>query len=479
MIYDIAIIGAGVTGCMIARELSMYKLKICLIEKENDVSLGASKANSGIVHAGYDAKPGSLKAKFNIRGCELMEQTAKDLDVPYKKCGSIVAAFDEEGLTSVRELYIRGKENNVHDIYILDSAQTLKLEPNINPDIKGSLYAPGAGIVCPYQLTIAAAENAVINGVCLRLNFKVNNIEKNDGIFKISSANDYIFSKYVINAAGVYADVIAKMTDESEFKIIPRRGEYVILDKTEGKQVNTVIFQPPSEKGKGILVTPTVDGNLLLGPTATQIDQKEDTITTSAGLQEVIDGAKRAVLYINLKKVINSFSGIRATPSGHDFIISQSNKTPGFFNVAGIESPGLTASPAIAEYVPLMLEEAGIKLQIESSSIRTRAGIPDLSAMTFEQRQKLINENPAFGKIICRCENVSEGEIIQSIKRPVGATTVDGVKRRVRAGMGRCQGGFCLPKVLQILSSELNISVYNILKNSPDSNVLYNERGND
>lgn len=472
MIFDFIIIGAGVIGCMIARELSMYKTDICLLDKAGDVSMGAGKANSGIVHAGYDANPGSLKAKLNVLGCSMMEQTAKDLDVPYKKCGSIVAAFDENGMASIQELYQRGLENNVPNLTVLDQEQTIQLEPNIRKNIKGALYAKDAGIVCPYQLTIAAAENAVINGVQLKLNFKVTDIIRNKDHYEILSSGESIKARHVINAAGVFSDTIAHMVSDQDFTIIPRRGEYIILDKTEGKLVNTVIFQPPSEKGKGILVTPTVDGNLLLGPTATRIDEKEDTSTTASGLQEVINGSLTAVTGINLRKVITSFSGIRATPSTGDFIIKESDHAPGFFHVAGIESPGLTAAPAIAEYVIKMIKSAGIPLVENPSSVRTRKGIPRLSKMEPEERNKLIRENRLYGKIICRCEMISEGEIIDSIRRPVGATTIDGVKRRVRAGMGRCQGGFCMPKVLEILSRELKVSPYDICKSEPGSHIL-------
>ncbi|MGI6563823.1 MAG: NAD(P)/FAD-dependent oxidoreductase [Clostridia bacterium] len=472
MIYDFVIIGAGVVGCMIARELSMYRAKICLLEKGNDVASGSSKANSGIVHAGYDAKPGTLKAKLNVLGCALMEKTVQELDVPYKKCGSIVAAFDQEGTDSIRKLYQRGLENGVSELFLLNREETMRLEPNIHPGVQGALYAKGAGIVCPYQLTIAAAENAVSNGAELRLNFKVEKIEKTEDLYLIKSAKDTVKARCVINAAGVFADKIAAMADDNSFTIIPRRGEYIILDKTEGKTVNTVIFQPPSEKGKGILVSPTADGNLLLGPTASVIEDKEDTSTTASGLDEVIKGAMAAVPNIRLNKTITSFSGIRATPDTGDFIIRESEKNPRFFHAAGIESPGLTAAPAIALYVIEMIKSKGILLEENPNSVRIRQGIPRIAELPLEEQNRWIQKNKAYGKIICRCESVTEGEIIDSIRRPAGATTVDGVKRRVRAGMGRCQGGFCMPKVLEILARELQCSPYEICKNEKGSYIL-------
>ncbi len=472
MIYDFAIIGAGVIGSMIARELSMYQTNICLIDKAHDVSTGASKANSGIVHAGYDAEPGSLKAKMNVLGCALMEQTTKELDVPFKQCGSIVAAFDSEGLTAIQKLYQRGLENRVPDLSLLNPEQTRVLEPNIHPSIKGALHAQTAGIVCPYQLTIAAAENAVTNGADLKLNFEVIDIDKKDGFFEVKSATQTIQAHYVINCAGVFADKIARMVSDDDFTIKPRRGEYIVLDKTEGAWVNTVIFQPPSNKGKGILVTPTVDGNLLLGPTASFIEQKEDTQTTNEGLQEVIRGAFIAVPGLQLKKTITSFSGIRAAPSGDDFIIKESDHAEGVFHVAGIESPGLTSAPAIANYIVEIIKDKGVNLKSNPQATRIRKGIPKIMELPPEEQNKLIQENKLYGKIVCRCESVTEGEIVDSIHRQAGATTIDGVKRRVRAGMGRCQGGFCMPRVLEILSRELDISPYEVCKNEPGSNIL-------
>jgi len=479
-VYDVVIIGGGVIGCNIARYLSRYDLKICLIEKESDVACRTSSANSGIVHAGYDAVPGSLKAKFNVRGNEIMDQISHELDVPFKRIGSLVIAFDEKDMEILKELYERGISNGVPDMQILDGNQVLEKEPAINRKVIGALYAPTAGIICPHELTIGAAEVAVQNGVELMLDSEVVSIgvENIPGskVYKIDikGRNAKIYSRYVINAAGLYSDKIASMVGDTSFTITPRKGEYLLMDKKQGKIVNSVIFQTPSDMGKGILVSPTVDGNLLLGPTAKDIEDKEDTSTDRTGLSQVIQGALKSVPSVDLSKVITSFSGLRAVPSTGDFIIEESKVAKGFINVAGIESPGLTAAPAIAEYVAQLLEKAGLILVLKDNYVRVRKPFKRFRDLQEDELTELIRDNPMYGNIICRCETVSAAEIIEAIHRPAGARTIDGVKRRTRAGMGRCQGGFCTPKVMHLLSQELGIPMEKVTKSGGNSWMVFN-----
>ncbi|MCT4542676.1 MAG: NAD(P)/FAD-dependent oxidoreductase [Vallitalea sp.] len=472
MNYDITIIGAGVTGSLIARELSRYNLKVCLVEKESDVAMGTSKANSAIVHAGYDAKPGSLKAKLNVRGNELMGDVTEKLHVPFKRIGSFVLAFNEEDMKQLNKLYQYGIENNVPNMKILNKQEVKEMEPNLSDEVMGALYAPTAGIVCPYELTLAAAENAVDNGVELILECEVTGVTKKDDSFVLNTSKGELVTKYIINAAGVHSDVVSAMFGDDSIEINPRKGEYLLLDKKQGDVVNTVIFQPPTKMGKGILVTPTVDGNILLGPTAEDIKDKEDIATTNTGLDKVIQGAKKSVASINTRDVITSFAGLRATSSLHDFIIEKSNKVEGLINVAGIESPGLSAAPAVSKYVLNIVKTLDIELIEKVNYIEERRPVYKIREMNEEERAKLISEKPLYGNIICRCETVTEGEIVDCIHRSAGATNLDGVKRRTRAGMGRCQGGFCAPRVVDIISRELNIPKDQVTKMGGKSNML-------
>jgi glycerol-3-phosphate dehydrogenase len=472
MNYDISIIGAGVTGSLIARELSKYDLKVCIIEKEADVAMGTSKANSAIIHAGYDAKPESLKAKLNVRGNELMGDIAKQLDIPFKRIGSFVLAFNEEDMKEVNKLYEYGIKNNVPDMKVINKEEVKEMEPNISDEVVGALFAPTAGIICPYELTLSAVENAVQNGVELLLEYEIKDIHKQKESFVLDTTKGEISTKYIINAAGVYSDIISKMAGDDSFTINPRKGEYLLLDKRQGNVVNTVIFQPPSNMGKGILVTPTVDGNLLLGPTAENIDDKENISTTNTGLSKVIKGARKSVPSFNVRDVITSFAGLRATSSVGDFVIKESDKVKGLINVAGIESPGLSASPAISEYVINILKTMDISLQEKESYNPIRKPVKRFREMNKEERENIIKENPLYGNIICRCETVTEGEIVDCIHRPAGAKNLDAVKRRTRAGMGRCQGGFCAPRVVEILARELNISKEEVTKMGGNSNIL-------
>lgn len=470
--YDITIIGAGVVGGLIARSLSFYEASICIIDKHIDAAMGASGANSGIVHGGYDAKPGSLKAKFNILGTEMMEETCQKLGVPYKNTGSFVIAFNSENEKELEKLYDNGVIGGIPGLEIISGEQARELEPSLNPTATKALWSKTAGVVSPYKLNIAAIENAVVNGVDFLRETTVTGIDDTEPGFVIETNKGNINSKVVINCAGIYADDIAKMAGDGFFNLTPRKGEYLLMDRSEGDLVSRVIFQPPSAKGKGVLVMTTVDGNLLIGPDANIAQSKDDSSTHADSLDYVYKTALKSCSQIRLDKVITSFAGLRATPDTGDFIIGESNKIKGFYNVAGIESPGLSSAPAIADYVANEIGKMLGGLYLKDQYIDEIHHNEFFRDMTLEEKEKSIEENPNYGKVVCRCENVTEAEVLDSIRRPAGARTVDGVKRRTRAGMGRCQGGFCLPTVVEILSKELGVEKEEILKGDRGSNIL-------
>ncbi|MDO4488010.1 MAG: NAD(P)/FAD-dependent oxidoreductase [Eubacteriales bacterium] len=477
MNMDVLVIGGGVIGCSILRELSRYDLRCVLVEKEEDVCSGTSKANSAIVHAGFDAKPGSLKAKMNVRGNEMMGKIAEDLDVDFKRNGSLVLLFDEADRPALNDLYEKGIANGVKDLRIVERDELKKLEPNISDRVVAALYAPTGGIICPFMLTVANAENAAANGAEFIFNKEITGIERvSDGEhahhYKVTTKDkDVIEAKYVVNAAGVYADKIHNMVSDRKLHITPRAGEYELLDKEAGGMVKRTIFQLPSKMGKGILVTPTIHGNLLLGPTATDQDDKEGTGTTAVGLETVRDKSALSIKNIPYGKVITAFSGLRAHEDGGDFILGETEEGSGFFDAAGIESPGLTSAPAIGEYIAMLVaERAGAKKK--ENFIEKRNGIPHVAKLSKEERAALIKERPDYGVMVCRCEEISEGEIVDAIRRTPGARSLDGVKRRVRQGMGRCQAGFCTPRTMEILSREAGIPMEKICKNRKGSELL-------
>ncbi|MDD6217350.1 MAG: NAD(P)/FAD-dependent oxidoreductase [Roseburia sp.] len=469
--YDVIIIGGGVSGAASARELSRYKAKILLIEKEEDVCCGTSKANSAIVHAGYDAAEGSLMAKLNVRGNEMMEQLSKDLDFPFKRNGSFVVCLDEEDMPGLQALYERGIRNGVKDLKILNKEEALAMEPNLSDQVYAALYAPTAGIVCPFNLNIALAENACMNGVEFKFNTEVQDIKKTDEGFEMITSQGIFKTRYVVNAAGVYADKIHNMVSEKKIHITARRGDYCLLDKSAGNHVSRTIFALPGKLGKGILVAPTIHGNLILGPTAVDIDDKEGTNTTRDGLDQVIQKAGMNVKNLPLRQVITSFAGLRAHEDHHEFIIGEVEDAKGFIDCAGIESPGLTSCPAIGEMVAGILKEK-MGLEEKSDFIPVRKGLLDPKTLSMEERNNLIKEKPAYGNIICRCEMITEGEIIDAIRRPLGARSLDGVKRRTRAGMGRCQSGFCSPRTMEILSRECGMDMFDITKSGGESKIV-------
>lgn len=404
MDYDIAIIGAGVVGAMVARALAKYNLNICILEKNNDVAMGASMANSGIVHAGFDAKEGTLKAKLNVQGSKMMPGIAKDLGVKYINNGSMVLGFSDEDKEKIKELYERGIRNGVEQLEVLTGEEARKIEPNLAQNVTCALYAKTGSIICPYELTIAAIGNAMDNGAELKTNFEVNDIKKQEEGYKISSPNEEIYAKYVINCAGINSDEIAGLIGDTSFSIHPRRGEYMLLDKECGNIIKSTIFVTPTKMGKGILTSPTVDGNLLLGPTSEDIEDRDDKKTTDAGIKKVIEGATKNLNSVPTNQVITSFTGLRAVGSTGDFIV---NNVENFINVAGIESPGLSASPAIAEYVVNIIKSLGLELTEKENYIKTRKAYHEFKTLSQEQKNEIISKNPNYGKIICRCEEVT------------------------------------------------------------------------
>lgn len=470
--YDVIIIGAGVSGAASARELSRCAARVCVLEKEEDVCCGTSKANSAIVHAGYDAAPGSLMAKLNVRGNALMGDLAKDLDIPFRRIGSLVVCLSEEDMPGLQALYDRGQANGVPDLRIIYHDELLQMEPNLSEETYAALYAPTAGIVCPFGLNIALAENAAMNGVEFHFDTEVQSLERRQGGGWILHTSQGSYeTRLVVNAAGVYADSLHNMISSGKIHITPRRGDYCLLDKTTGSHVNHTIFPLPGKYGKGILVSPTIHGNLLLGPTAIDVADPEATNTTADGLAQVLENAGRYVKEIPYKNVITSFAGLRAHEDGHEFIIGEVPGAENFIDCAGIESPGLTSSPAIGEMVAEIVR-AKLELSEKEHFISRRKGIMNPTQLPDGERQEWIRRHSAYGHIVCRCEHISEGEILDAIHRPLGARSLDGVKRRVRAGMGRCQGGFCSPRVMELLSRELDIPLEQITKRGGASTLL-------
>lgn len=472
--FDVVIIGAGVIGGMLARQLSRYELSVCILEKESDVAIGASKANSGIVHGGYDPEPGTLKAKLNAEGVQKLYDAADELHAPYRKNGSLVCAFGtEEEEAAVRELFERGLENGIDSLEILTGDEVRALEPALSEEISLALNVKNAGIICPYELTVAAIGNAMDNGVSLKVDFEVESIVKNGNGFVVTSkSGETVEAKYVANCAGVYSDKIASMVGDDYFTIIPRAGEYMLLDKNEGTRVSHTIFQIPSAAGKGILVSPTVDGNLLTGPTSVKVDAPNNTDTTPAGLEVILRLAAKSVPSVNFRQVITSFSGVRASEAVGDFIIEESRNTKGVLHVAAIDSPGLTSCVAIADYAIDILRDMGLDTKDSADFNPYRENPHAFRAMSDDEKDAYIKEHPAYGKIVCRCETVSEGEIRDAIRRNPPARDIDGVKRRTRSGMGRCQGGFCMPYVMRLLSEENGQPMESITKKGKGSYQL-------
>ncbi len=486
MIYDVAIIGAGISGVSIARELSRYDLDVCILEKENDVSCGTSKANSGIIHAGYDPEPDTLMATLNIEGVKLYPKWAEELHFDYKPIGSLVVAFSESDDAIVKKLYERGKKNGVKDLKVIGREELVKLEPNISEEATSALFAPTAAIISPYQATWSIAENAALNGVKIFTESDVHTIslpkEKNLP-FVIKTGKGDIEAHYVVNAAGLYADKVSKMVGGKDYAIIPRRGEYCLLDNNCKDLAHHVLFQTPNELGKGVLVSPTVDENILIGPSADSCSDKTFMGTFRENQDFILEKGEKTIVNIPQRNIINSFAGARAIayymdkegkPSipVNDFIIEEDSKVKRFIHVAGISSPGLASAPAIAEYVVSLLKKVGLELVSNKDFIPIFKGIPNFKFASDKKKKQLIEENKLYGRIICRCEMITEAEIVQAIHSRVGAVDLDGVKRRTRTGMGRCQGGFCSPRVTEIISRELSIPMIDVTKKGGCSFIL-------
>ena len=471
MIYDVIIVGGGVIGCAIARELSKYKLRTVLLEKNNDVCNETSAANSAIVHSGYDPLPNSLKAQMNVLGNSMYPQMCKELDVPFIQNGSLTIATTDDEMNTLLSLQKRANENKV-ETKILSSEEVLKLEPQLNKDIKGALFAPTCGIVNPFELTVALMENAMDNGVELLLNHEVNNIKINENSVSVFCKNDKeLECKVLINAAGLFADDINAFVDKDSFTITPRKGQYFVLDHFDLNFVKPTLFMVPSDKGKGVLVTPTTSGNYLIGPSSDFVDDKQDLSTTTDILDSVRSQASRIIENIPYANLIRQYSGLRAVSSTGDFIIEHSKVSKNLINVAGIQSPGLASCPAIAlKVVELLKECMPLNANEEFNPIRRK--VYRLKEMSLEDKNKLISENPQFGHIVCRCEKISEGEIVDCIHRNCGATTVKGVKKRCRPGFGKCQGAMCEASVIKILARELKKDESEILYSENDSNIL-------
>lgn len=487
--YDVVVVGAGVSGCAIARELSRYELSACVLEMGEDVCCGTSKANSGIVHSGIDAEYGTKKAEMNVLGNQMMEKLARELDFPFRQNGSLIVCFDEEGIPELEKLIENGKKNGVPGLRLLAGSEARQLEPNLSEGVVAAAYAPTGGIVCPFGLTIALAENAADNGVEFRFLAEVKGIRRTEAGFVLQVAEQTglagkkgaspgvqqgeaaIEARCIVNAAGIGAGKIHNMVSGQKRTILPRRGEYCLYDKSEGALVDKTIFQLPTQYGKGVLVTPTVHGNLMMGPTATDVTEEDGVRTTAAGLAEVAEKACLSVAHMPGRKVITSFAGLRAHTVEDDFTLGEALDVPGFFDVLGIESPGLTAAPAIGVYMAGLV--AGRLGSREKAQFKgTRRGILNPAALPTEERNRLIVGQPAYGAVVCRCESVTEGEILDAIHRTLGAKSLDGVKRRTRAGMGRCQAGFCSPKVVEILARELGVEPEDICKAGPGSEIL-------
>ena len=466
---DIIVIGAGVVGCSIARELSKYNLDVLVVEKNSDVSEGISKGNSGIVHAGYNEKIGTLKAKLNIEGNKIFDDLSRDLQFPFKRNGAFILAFSDEEMKTLESLKENGEKLGVEGLEILTREEALNIEPNLNKEIVGVLNVKTSGIVSPYEMTIALAENAAENGVEFKLNSKVTNIEKISEGYKVTLNNKELVSgKIIINASGLEGAFLNNLVSMSKREINPVKGEYCLFDKVAGAMINKTLFQVPNKLSKGVLVTPTAEGNLLVGPNAVEGKTLE---TSREGIDEILDKSKKSLEELPVARILNTFSGIRPKTKGGDFIIEEVEDAKNFINVIGIDSPGLTAAPAIGVYVVNMIKER-LDLVEKKNFKKTREKIVRFAELSLEEKNKLIKEKPAYGHMVCKCEFVTEGEIVEAIHRPIKALTVDAIKRRTRASMGGCQGVGCTLPISKILSRELGIDISDINKNSEGSPVI-------
>lgn len=471
--YNVLIIGCGVVGAATAYHLSKYKLSVGVVEASNDIGCGATKANSAILHAGYDPEPGTLCARLNIEGVKLAKEICQKLSVLRREIPSLVLAFTEKDMELVKHLYENGVENGVEGIRILDNAQTLEVEPTVNPEVLGALYAPSA-IVDPWEYTCAMAETAVRNGAEVNLSCKVTAVEETEEGYIVRTSGGDFTADYLVNAAGSYASEVAAMIGDLSFKPLHRCGQYYVLDKSEGQRVNTVIFRCPDENGKGVLVSPTVHGNLIVGPDAFIVEDGKTVATVAETLHKLKPSGKKSVPSLDFSKTIHEYAGVRPIAVDSDFIIRPSERSKRFIHLAGIKSPGLSAAPAIALEGIKMLEGTGLALEAKESVIDERR-VVRFNSMTAEEKEAAVKENPLYGRVICRCETVTEGEIVDAIHRPIVPRSLDGIKRRTGAGIGRCQGGFCSTRIHEILARELGVSPLDITLGDDGSYILTGE----
>ena len=467
---DIVVIGAGVVGCAVARELSSLDANVIVLERTYDVAMGASKANSGIVHAGFDAKIGSVKAKFNVDGARLFPALSKELDFPYRNNGAFVLNFSSDGEKKLYALLEQGKQNGVKNLSILSGEEVRKQEPNVSKEVLNALYAPTSGIVSPYEMTIAYAENACTNGVRFDFNVDVESVEQNHKKLIVKTNKGNYNADVVVNCAGIFSDKINNSICSTKYNVIARKGEYMLMDKMCGNLTYATLFQLPTDMGKGVLVSPTTHGNIIVGPTAKDTDNKQDTDTTQEGLNTAFMQAQKSIPSLSKRTIITQFTGLRAHSDKDDFVVGETD-VEGFYNCLGIESPGLTSAPAIGKYIAKIIKEK-YSLSDNPAFMPTRKSIPQFAKMSDTERKSIIEKNPLYGKVVCRCEMVTEGEIVEAIRRSPSATDIDGIKRRTRAGMGRCQAGFCTLRIMEILAREKGVELASITKNGEGSEMI-------
>lgn len=470
---DVVVIGAGAVGCAIARELSKYKINVTVVDKNEDVGGDASKSNSAIIHTGYDAAPGTLESQLVVAANPMYDEIVKDLDVPFKRIGAILPAITDEQFEKLPEIKEKAFRNHVYDVEFKTKEELLEMEPELNPEVKGGLYIPRESIIDPFILVQAMAENAYANGVQFMLGAKVTDIKTENGKIKsvVTTAGE-IETKYVINSAGLYCDEIAEMVGKAEYKVVARKGQFYILDNKTSCQVNYIVLPIPTKITKGKLMCPTIHGNMLVGPTAEDQESKVDKSTTVEGLESIAADVRNLVPNVNLRDTITQYSGLRPNRNPEGLNFDMYDDLEGYINLSGVRSTGLTLSVAMGKYVVQQMMYHGAELVFKDNFIKERKGIVKFSEQPVEVQDALIKENPLYGNVICRCETITEAEIVQAINRPLGAKSVDAVKRRVRAGMGRCQGGFCGPKVIEILARELKCSPEEINKNNPGSYMV-------
>jgi glycerol-3-phosphate dehydrogenase len=464
---DVVVIGAGAVGCAIARELSKYDVRVIVVDKNEDIGGDASKSNSAIIHTGYDATPDTLESQLVVAANPMYDEIVQDLDVPFKRIGAILPAITQEQFEKLPEIKAKAFKNRVYDVEYKSGKELLEIEPNLNPEVKGGLYIPRESIIDPFIFVQALAENANANGVEFLLNAKVTDIKTENGKIKsVVTTKGEIQTTYVINSAGLYCDEIAEMVGKAEYKVVARKGQFYILDKKTSCQVNYIVLPIPTKITKGKLMCPTIHGNMLVGPTAEDQQSKVDKSTSAEGLESIAKDVKNLVPNVNLRDTITQYSGLRPNRNPEGLHVDTYDDLYGYVNLSGVRSTGLTLSVAMGKYVAQVLLNMGAELVLKENFIKTRKGIVKFSEQTREKQDELIKENPLYGNIVCRCETITEAEIMQAIHRPLGAKSVDAVKRRVRAGMGRCQAGFCGPKVLEILARELGVKETEINKNN-------------